>query len=224
MHQRISKKIIIYLFLFFLFATINNKFLDNASFPNINSIKITGVNDKEYEKIQKDMSHLTYNNIFFLDELSIKQSIYSNESIEKLSIFKNYPSKLEIKIDKTEFLAITKKNGVSYFIGSNGKMIKTESTDLNLPFVFGNINNKEFLRFRSLINSSEFDYHNIKNLYFYLSNRWDIETRQGLIIKLPKDDLKQALNILTILLKKDEFQYKKIIDLRQKNQVVVNEK
>ena len=224
MHQRISKKIIIYLFLFFLFATINNKFLDNASFPNINSIKITGVNDKEYEKIQKDMSHLTYNNIFFLDELSIKQSIYSNESIEKLSIFKNYPSKLEIKIDKTEFLAITKKNGVSYFIGSNGKMIKTGSTDLNLPFVFGNINNKEFLRFRSLINSSEFDYHNIKNLYFYLSNRWDIETRQGLIIKLPKDDLKQALNILTILLKKDEFQYKKIIDLRQKNQVVVNEK
>jgi len=224
MHQRISKKIIIYLFLFFLFATINNKFLDNASFPNINSIKITGVNDKEYEKIQKDMSHLTYNNIFFLDELSIKQIIYSNESIEKLSIFKNYPSKLEIKIDKAEFLAITKKNGVSYFIGSNGKMIKTGSTDLNLPFVFGNINNKEFLRFRSLINSSEFDYHNIKNLYFYLSNRWDIETRQGLIIKLPKDDLKQALNILTILLKKDEFQYKKIIDLRQKNQVVVNEK
>ena len=50
---------------------------------------------------------------------------------------------MEIKIDKTEFLAITKKNGVSYFIGSNGKMIKTESTDLNLPFVFGNINNKE---------------------------------------------------------------------------------
>ena len=224
MHQRISKKVIIYLFLFFLFATINNKFLNNVSFPNINSIKITGVNDEEYQKIQKDMSHLTYNNIFFLDEPNIKQSIYSNESIEKLSIFKNYPSKLEIKIDKTEFLAITKKNGVSYFIGSNGKMIKTESTDLNLPFVFGNINNKEFLRFRSLINSSEFDYHNIKNLYFYLSNRWDIETRQGLIIKLPKDDLKQALNILTILLKKDEFQYKKIIDLRQKNQVVVNEK
>ena len=48
------------------------------------------------------------------------QLYYSNA--EKLSIFKNYPSKLEIKIDKTEFLAITKKNGVSILVKWNKEL------------------------------------------------------------------------------------------------------
>ena len=60
MHQRISKKIIIYLFLFSLFTTVNNKSLNNISFPSINSIKIIGLSANEYEEIKKDLSFLNY--------------------------------------------------------------------------------------------------------------------------------------------------------------------
>ena len=60
-------------------------------------------------------------------------------------------------------------------------------------------------------------------MFFYPSYRWDIETKEGLLIKLPQDELKKNLNFLNVLLKKNEFKDKKTIDLRQKNQVIVNE-
>ena len=226
MHQRISKKIIIYLFLFSIFTTVNNKSLNTKNFSSINSIKITGINIKELEDIEKDIDYLNYKNIFFLNKLEIKKNIYSNEIIEKISIFKNYPSSLEINIEKTKFLAILNKNGENLFIGANGKLIKSDNYEIisHLPFVFGKVNSYEFLEFKEIIDNSGFDFESIKNLYFYPSKRWDLETKKGLLIKLPKNKLKEKLNFLTILLKKDEFQNKKIIDLRQKNQVVVNGK
>ena len=226
MHQRISKKIIIYLFLFSLFTTVNNKSLNKLNFPNINSIKVSGLDLKEYKELEKNINYLNHQNIFFLNEFKIKNFFLSNEIIEQISIFKNYPSKLEVNIEKTRFLAITNKEGKIFFIGSNGKFIKSENLNIisNLPFIFGNLDKKEFLKFKEIIDISNFKYERIKNLYFYPSKRWDIETKKGFLIKLPKDNLKKTLNFLTILLKENEFQDKKIIDLRQKNQVIVNEK
>ena len=225
MHQRISKKIIIYLFLFSLFTTVNNKSLNNISFPSINSIKIIGLSANEYEEIKKDLSFLNYKNIFFLNKFDIKKNIYSKNIIEKVSIFKIYPSELKINIEKTKFLAIINKEGKNFYIGSNGKLIK--SNDLNsisnLPIIFGKVNNQEFIKFKNLIDNSNFEYKRIKNLFFYPSYRWDIETKEGLLIKLPQDELKKNLNFLNVLLKKNEFKDKKTIDLRQKNQVIVNE-
>ena len=48
----------------------------------------------------------------------------SNNLIEKYFVFKIYPQTLEIKIKKTDFLANVIKNGVNFFIGSNGNLIK----------------------------------------------------------------------------------------------------
>ena len=62
-----------------------------------------------------------------------------------------------MKIEKTRFLAITNKEGKIFFIGSNGKFIKSENLNIisNLPFIFGNLDKKEFLKFKEIIDSSE---------------------------------------------------------------------
>ena len=41
-----------------------------------------------------------------------------------------------------------------------------------------------------MIDNSNFDYGNIKNLFYFKSGRWDIEMESGLILKLPKKILK----------------------------------
>ena len=94
----------------------------------------------------------------------------------------------------------------------------------NLPFIVGNFDNREFMNLKKIIVKSNFDFESIKKLYFYSSKRWDIETIDGLIIKLPTDDLNQSLNLLILLLDKYKSQDIKLIDLRQKNQVIINEK
>ena len=48
MHQRISKKnILIYIFLFILLGTINNKELNMFKFPKINKIEVSGLSDEK---------------------------------------------------------------------------------------------------------------------------------------------------------------------------------
>ena len=67
-------------------------------------------------------------------------------------------------------------------------------------------------------------YQKLKNLYFFKSGRWDIETNSGILIKLPKNNSKDLLDLSFKLLKKKEFDKTKILDLRQNNQVIINGK
>ena len=64
----------------------------------------------------------------------------------------------------------------------------------------------------------------IKNLYYFPSGRWDIETHNGILIKLPKKNLENSINLSFLMLKDDNFSKVKMIDIRQqKNRVITNE-
>jgi cell division protein FtsQ len=222
MHLQINKKIFIYLFIFLILGTYNNKEYSNFSIPKINSYKITGLNEFENIQINKDLLSLQNQTLFFLKKNEILKIIKSHKMIEGFSVFKNYPSSLSIEIEKTNFLAITKKNGQDYYLGSNGNMIKVKNNKIDLPFLFGEINIKEFLKLKKIIDDTNFNYKDIKNLYYFKSTRWDIETKNNLIIKLPLKKLDISFEILLKILEKEELKDFKIIDLRQDNQVILN--
>ena len=223
MHQRISKKILVYLFLFLTLVTINNINLSNFNFLKKITLKFIGLNNLEKKEFEKDLDFLKKENLIFLDKDKISKKIFSNKIVEDLSVFKNYPSELQILIKKTNFLAITKKYNQDYYIGSNGNLILTKNSLESLPFIFGNVEPTDFLKLKTHINNSKFDFDQIKNLYFFKSKRWDIETKAGLIIKLPLDQIETSLNNLSKIIISEEFKDKKIIDLRQKNQVILND-
>ena len=223
MHQRISKKIIVYLFLFLLLVTANNINLSNLNFFKTTTLSVSGLNNLEKEKFEKDFDFLKTEGLIFLDKIEISKRIFANKTVEELSVFKNYPSELKIFIKKTNFLAITKKNNQNYYIGSNGNLILTKNSLENLPFIFGNVEPNDFLKLKAYINNSEFNIEKIKNLYFFKSKRWDIETKDGLLIKLPLNQIEKSLNNLSKIIILEEFKNKKIIDLRQKNQVILND-
>ena len=223
MHQQISKKIIIYLFLFLILVTANNINLFNLNFLKIITLNVSGLNNLEKKKFEKDFNFLKKENLIFLDKDKISKKIFANKIVEDFSVFKNYPSELEIFIKKTKFLAITKKNNQDYYIGSNGNLIYTKNSLERLPFIFGNVEPDDFLKLKTHINNSEFNFDQIKNLYFFKSKRWDIQTKDDLIIKLPLDQIEISLNNLSKIIISEEFKNKKIIDLRQKNQVILND-
>ncbi len=217
-----SKKILIYLILFILIGTLNNKNFKNINFVKIKKIQITGLDEKNHFEIIKSLNSLGINNLFFLNKSKINEVINSNNLVEKYSVFKLYPSALVIKIDKTKFLAQVKKNNDNFLLGSNGKFIKSIDFKNDIPFIFGDFNNKNFFELKKAIDESNFNYKQIKNLFFFKSGRWDIETNNGLLIKLPQKDIKESLQFINNFLteKKDKDIY--IIDLRQKNQIIIN--
>ena len=75
MHQQISKRIIIYLFLFFLFTTISNNQINNLNFFKIKKIQVSGLSIIDNEKLKKDISYIIDKNLFFLNKFDIKKNV-----------------------------------------------------------------------------------------------------------------------------------------------------
>ena len=196
----------------------------NFNFPKINKIEIIGLNLDERKKIENIINDANFKNIFQLDKQYLKKKINSINNIEQFEIFKNYPSTLKIFIEKTKILAQTKKNGFDYLIGSNGKLIQNDYSVSNLPFVFGDLDINEFLNFKNEIDQSNFNFEDITKLYYFKSKRWDIETYQGYLIRLSKDNVKNDLNLFIRLSDEDKFKDELIIDFRQKDQIILNDK
>ena len=145
MHQRKSKKILLYFFLFLIIGSLNNKNLINRNLTEINQISVKGLDKKNNQKLEEDLNYLKLTNIYFLKKQNIIETINSNNLVESYFVYKNYPSTIEIKIDKTEFLAQIKKDNKIFLFGSNGKLIKSEDIKNDIPFIFGDFSAKSFL-------------------------------------------------------------------------------
>ena len=218
MQQRKSKKILIYFFLLLVVGSINNINLNGLKFQNINNINITGLDIKNKLILLKDIENFYLNNIFLINKIDLKNKIESNTLVENYSIFKRYPSSLDINIEKTQILAKINKNGQIFYIGSNGKFIKNNSLNNESPFIFGNPEVFEFFKIKEIIDNSKISYTEIKNLYFFPSKRWDLELIDNTIIKLPNDNINLALNLALEFLNDQKF-----IDARIKNQIILND-
>ena len=222
MHQQKSRKILIYFFLFLIIGTLNNKNLNKLNFVKINTINILGLEENKNYDFINSLNSLKFHNLLFIDKSQITKIINSNSLVEKFYVFKKYPSTLNIEIQRTKFLAQTKKENDNFFLGANGKLTKTVSFKSDLPFIFGDFKNKNFFDLKKAIDETNFEYNKIKNLFFYKSGRWDIEINNGLLIKLPKDGIKESLELLIIFLDQNKKKKIKELDLRQKNQIILN--
>jgi len=218
-----KKKLFIYLFLLFLLTTINNLSLSNSEYLKlkINQIKVSGLNSENNLEISEEFKRLIdQKNLFFINKDYFGNILKKNNLIHSYKVKKIYPNSVDIKIKKTEFLAITNHNKKKFFIGSNGKLINFEFSNNKLPYVFGKINIENFIKFTKIIDKSKFNFKEISELYFFPSGRWDIKNNKGILIKLPETNLLKALNLAYHITISETFKNDKIIDLRIYNNVV----
>ena len=223
MPQLKNRKIFLYIFLLLFIGTINNKNLDKSVAMNISEIVVTGLEKKDSLDLVNNLKFLEVKNLFFLKPNEIKKIVEDNNLVERYKVFKEYPTRLIIEIKKTDFLAQTRRDGNFFFLGSNGAFIKTSTKQKNIPFIFGDFKNSNFFELKRIIDDSTFKFNEIKNLFFFKSGRWDIETSEGLMIRLPKDNLEDAIKLLIDFLDQGNENIN-TIDLRQKNQIVTDEK
>ncbi len=223
MHQRKIKIILIYFFLLLTVGSINNSNILNLKFDGIKYIKILGTNNLNKDLIEKDIKDLDLENIFFLNKKDFINVFNSNSLVESFNVFKKYPSTIQIEIKETNLVAKIKKSEKIVYVGTNGKLSEKKISEKELPFIFGKPNIQEFLLFKKNIDKSNFSFEEVKNLYFFPSKRWDIELKNNIILKLPKENVKKSLNDIFQFLKNNNFNKMKTIDARVKNQIIINE-
>ncbi len=218
-----GKKSLIYFFLFILVGSINNTKLSNIKFENVKNIKVSGLENIENQNLNQEIRDLNLGNIFFLKADKIEKTIDTNSLIEKYIVYKTYPSTIDIKIIRTKFLAKINSNGKLFLIGTNGKLTLNSFNKQDLPFIFGKPQVKEFLLLKNIIDQSKFRFEQVENFYFFSSKRWDIELKNNIILKLPEKNIKESLNYVFDFLTTSNLQNIKIVDMRIKNQIIIND-
>ena len=224
MHQLIDKKnkIVIYLIFLLILSTTSNKNIDQQTNYNIviNKIEITGLSINNNLQLKNKLDNFLYKNIFFLGKKEINNIILKYNIIEEYNVKKIYPSKLDIDVKPTKFIAKISSNN-RLLVGSNGKLIENVITNEKLPYIFGKFNSKEFLKFKETVEYSKFNFTDLKAIFFYSSKRFDILTIDEILIKLPKNNLLKSLNVANKIIIDNQFKDKKIIDLRVTNHLIV---
>ena len=223
MHQRKSKKVLVYFLLLIIVSSISNFSLNNLKLSKIQNINISGLEQKDNQILLNKINDLKIENIFFLNKEEIEKLINSNSLIEKYEVFKKYPSTININIEKTNFYARINQNSKTYLIGSNGKLTPAKNKNYDLPYIFGKPNIEEFLKFKRIIDNSKFSYDQIQSLYFFPSKRWDLKLKENILLKLPSKVTNENLDNLHEFLKNYNIKKFNIIDLRIKNQIILNE-
>ncbi len=221
-----KKKFFIFIFLTLFFLTSINSQLfikKKQSFYDLKSIEVIGLDEAINLEIKKNLNFLKSTNIFFLDKEILKDQINKYNYIENYNIIKLYPSKIILKLQQTEFLARTIDNNEIFLIGSNSKLINIKKFNNyeNLPIVFGKFTTDKFVSFEKIINKSDINYSDIKEIFFYPSGRIDIKNKDNVLIRFPSENLEIIINQANKLLNNENFNYN-VIDLRVPNQLILS--
>ena len=223
MHQLIDKKnkIVIYLIFLLVLSTTSNK-IENyqENLPIANKITISGLSSSNDLILIKKLQNFFYINIFILKKDKINKIISEFNIVEEYNVKKVYPSKLNIEIKPAKFIAKIYDNS-QLLVGSNGKLIKSETINDKLPYILGKFNSKKFLEFKKNIDLSEFNIKDFKNIIFYPSNRLDILTLDNVLIKLPEENLLKSINLAYKIINNNQFKDNSLIDLRVLNQLII---
>ena len=227
MHQLIDKKkYLLHLSILLLLSTINSQSLINSKFFKIKDIEILedklNINNSLKEIIEDNLTIFIDQNIFLLDKKKIEKKISDNNWISNYSIQKKYPSKLIVNLRKTEPIAKIIVDNEIFYVGSNFKLIKSKIEFNDLPNIFGKPKINEFKKLITNLNLSSLSYRDISDIYYLKSGRWNLKIRNNVIIKLPRDNILESLNLVKKILDNKNIISKNTIDLTVKNQIIVD--
>ena len=231
MHRSIDRKLrlFFYLILFLLLSTqiAKNKNIKSKISNKLNSIEVIGLSEENNLKVYEGLKFLLTESIFFINKKELQNVLRKNNLIDYFYVRKIYPNLIQVEIKQTDLLAITNQNSKQFYIGSNGKLIPINQITVpnnKLPFVYSKSNYIDFVKLKKIIDKSKFKFEEIESFYYFPSNRWDIKTKDGFLIKLPEENIAKSLKFAELIIISKKFKDKKVIDLRiPKNIILSNE-
>ena len=220
-------KIFLLLLILIFLSTFNPNKLENISKKNtlfkIQVIEVTNNYLIETDQIQEKLVEIYNKNIFFVKREDLEEPLKDINFLHKIEVKKKYPNTIIIKIFETKPIAIIVKNKKKFLLDSSSKLISfEEKSDINqLPNIFGDGAEKYFLNFFNKLKNNQFPNNKIKNFYYFKIGRWDLQLSDNKIIKLPFNNVDDAIKQTTKLLKREDFKNYNIIDLRVDGKIIV---
>jgi len=188
---------------------------------NINKIMIENNILIQEKDLKNSLEPIFNKSLLFLESREIEKILIKHNLIESFKIKKKYPNTLKIKIFEKKPIAILINKQRKFYLSEKIELIEFNNlfNYQNLPYILGS--KDDFEIFYEKINKIDFPIKKIKKYIFYETNRWDLETTDDKIIKLPsKNYTKSLLNYLNLTDKK-EFKKYNIYDYRINDQLIL---
>ena len=188
-----------------IIAETSNKFFNIKNIIIINNFLI------KKNEINEKLNHIYSKNIFFLDRKDVEKPLKKINFLEKIEVKKKYPN------------AILYKNKIRHLLDSSSNLIFIDDNMyLNeLPNIFGEGAENNFIFLFNQLENNNFPIKKIKNFYYFQIGRWDLQLFNEKIIKLPNNNTKSAIRKSIELLDRKDFENYKIIDLRVEGKIIV---
>ena len=225
--KKLYRIVLLILVLIFLSTYSPNKFdlilEKNNTFLKIQKIKIVNNFLIKSSEIKEKLSTIYNRNIFSIKKKDIEEPLKEINFLEKVEVKKKYPNTIVVKIFETKPVAILYKNKTKYLLDSSSNLIFFENNmNFNqLPSVFGIGAENYFVYFFNQLENNNFPINNIKKFYFFQIGRWDLQLANDKMIKLPHDNIEDAIKKSIELLNRKDFQNYNIIDLRVDGKIIV---
>ena len=221
MLQKTDKKkyILFYLITFLILSSIHNSNFKSNNFFSIKKIDVVGLNKSKNLLLENKLVDFIGYNIFTLEKESFK-FINSINFIKDYNIKKIYPNKLKVYLEPAKAISIVNHLDKLFILGNNGKIIDLDNIPINVPKVTGTSDIKKVFQTLKMIDKSNFNIENIKNIEFFQSERVDIELINKKKIRFPINYTVDNFNFALKLLDDDRYSKSKILDLRIPNKVI----
>ena len=216
-----KKRIVISVVVLIAFTTITSKQEIVISKFNLKKIEVENNFLLAEKDIKKLLGAFYDQNLIILKNSEIEKTLLQNTFIESFNIKKKYPDTLKIKIFEKKPIAILINEKRKFYLSEKIELINyVRLPNYNdLPYIFGN--KDDFKIFYNNLNKINFPFDQIQKFTLYETKRWDLETKNNIIIKLPpKNYLKSIENFLSIKDEKNVKKYK-VFDYRVNDQLIL---
>ena len=163
--------------------------------------------------------------LLFLDADIVRAKLKANPWIADATILKLYPGRLQIDIVERTAFALWQQNGRLSVIASDGAVLEpyVSRRFLNLPLVVGKGADVRAQDFLALLDRYPQVRSVTKAAIFVGERRWNLRLKDGLDVRLPENDVGNALAALSRLDKDEKLFSRDIVavDMRLPDRLIV---
>ena len=187
------------------------------NFAVLKQIDVSGNNLLSEQFILKLTDLKIGQKLYLISVRDIRERLLKLDKIKDVSINVNYSGTIKIIIFERKPFAIWWNKKAPWLIDDEGnKILKIKDLEVykDLIIIFGQNFDNKLKKFLDLLRPFSL-YKKVKSLHYIGNRRWDVYTEDNIVIKLPENNVDNAIKKLEKILKNLKYKDKvDIIDLR----------
>jgi len=196
----------------------------NAAGFQISSVAMSGQSQLSHDEILRLAGITNRSSLLFLDPAATRARLEANPWIASATVLKLYPSRLQIHITERKAFALWQKNGEISVISADGTVLQPFAQRFRtLPLVVGSGAEHAAQGFLRLVAGYSDLAGQVTSSVLVAKRRWNLNLKNGVEIRLPEVNTKQALDTLEKLDRDKKLLSRDItaVDLRLADRVTV---